>query len=66
MSGKRNGPRLLVALLLAALAIVFALLNRGVAGVNLLIGTVSMPLYLLIVACVAVGAAIGWFLGRRR
>ena len=66
MSGKRNGPRLLVALLLAALAFVFALLNRGVAGVNLLIGTVSMPLYLLIVACVAVGAAIGWFLGRRR
>lgn len=62
----REESRLAAAVVLAALSTAFALLNLGHAKVNYVFGTGHPRMIFVIVACLLVGAAIGWFGARRR
>jgi len=57
--------RLLAVAVLAVLATLFAVLNLGEVKVNLLFGSRRIPLILVIVACLAIGAVFGAVIGRR-
>ena len=51
--------------ILAGLGILFAVLNFDDVKVDLLFGSVTMPLFVVIVGCLLLGGLIGAFLGRR-
>jgi uncharacterized integral membrane protein len=62
----REETRLAVAVVLAGLGTAFALLNLGHAKINYVFGTGHPRIIFVIVACLVLGAAIGWIAGRRR
>jgi len=66
---KRSGreeTRLALAVVLAGLASAFAVLNLGKTKVNYVFGTGHPRLIFILIACIAIGVAIGWIAGRRR
>jgi uncharacterized integral membrane protein len=62
----REESRLAAAVVLAGLGTAFALLNLGHAKINYVFGTGHPRVIFVIVACLLLGAAIGWIAGRRR
>lgn len=57
--------RLLAVAILTAVAVVFAVVNLDEVKVDLLFGSARLPLIVVIVACLAIGALIGAVLARR-
>src|SRR6476469_7420917 len=64
--GKRDQTRRITIIALCLLAGVFALLNLDEVKVNFLVTTTRAPLIIVIVACLAVGLALGLVAGRKR
>jgi uncharacterized integral membrane protein len=62
----REESRLAVVVVLTVLATAFALENLGKTKVNYVFGTGHPRLIFVIVACLAIGVAIGWFGAKRR
>jgi uncharacterized integral membrane protein len=62
----REETRLAVAVVLAGLGTAFALLNLDRTKVNYVFGTGHPRLIFVIIACLLLGAAVGWIAGRRR
>ncbi|WP_455432937.1 lipopolysaccharide assembly protein LapA domain-containing protein [Streptosporangium soli] len=58
-------PRVWLALVLLVLAIVFILQNRQEAAIQLFMIVVTAPLWITLVACVAIGMLIGALMSRR-
>lgn len=67
-AGKRSSrdrARLIAVAILVVLAGLLALFNLDTVKVSLIFASVRMPLIILIVVCLLLGAAIGAFLSRR-
>jgi lipopolysaccharide assembly protein A len=64
--GRRITPRLVIALLTTALAVIFIAQNRDPVGIQLFTITLASPLWLILVVMVALGLLVGFILGRRR
>jgi uncharacterized integral membrane protein len=62
----REETRLAAAVVLVGLVTAFAVLNRDKTKVNYVFGTGHPRQIFIIIFCIAVGVAIGWFAGRRR
>jgi len=62
----REETRLAVAVVLTGLVSAFAVLNLGKTKVNYVFGTGHPRLLFIVVACLAIGVAIGWMAARRR
>ena len=62
----REESRLAAAVVLTGLGTAFALLNLGHAKINYVFGTGHPRIIFVIVACLLLGAAIGWLAARRR
>jgi uncharacterized integral membrane protein len=66
----RTGPRLtgrhVVALVLIGLLVVLAVLNLDDASVDLIVGSVELPLVVLIALAGGIGFLAGWLVFRRR
>lgn len=62
---KRENARRLAIAILAGVALLFAILNFEDVKVDLLFGSVTMPLVIVIAGCLLMGGLIGAFLGRR-
>jgi len=62
----REESRLAVVVVLTVLATAFALENLGKTKINYVFGTGHPRLIFVIVACLAIGVAIGWFGAKRR
>ena len=65
---QRSGvsPRLLAALVLLALLIVFVVQNTGRTKIRFLIPEVTTRLWIALMVAVVVGIMIGWLLSRAR
>lgn len=63
---KKTRARQIGALVLAALGILFAVLNLDEVSVNWIVGTWRTPLIIVIAVSVLIGAGIGFLIGRRR
>jgi uncharacterized integral membrane protein len=63
-SNRDNARRIAIGIL-AAVALLFAVLNFDSVKVNLLFGSVTMPLVIVIAACLLIGGLIGAYVGRR-
>jgi len=63
-SRRENARRIAIAILAAA-ALLFAILNFEDVKVDLLFGSVTMPLVIVIAACLLIGGLIGAYVGRR-
>ncbi|HEV7774454.1 MAG TPA: LapA family protein [Conexibacter sp.] len=63
-SNRDNARRIAIGIL-AAVALLFAVLNFDSVKVNLLFGSVTMPLVIVIAACLLIGGLIGAYAGRR-
>lgn len=61
----RERARLAAVAILVAAAAIFSLVNLDEVKVDLVFGSVTMPLIIVIVGCLLIGAAIGAVLGRR-
>lgn len=61
----RDSARRIAIGILAAVALLFAVLNFDSVKVNLLFGSVTMPLVIVIAACLLIGGLIGAYAGRR-
>lgn len=61
----RDRARLVAVAILSVAAAAFALVNLDEVKVDLIFGSAQMPLIVVIVACLLIGAAIGAFLSRR-
>ena len=64
-AGRERARRIAIGIL-AAVALLFAVLNFDSVKVNLLFGSVTMPLVVVIAACLLIGGLIGAYVGRRR
>ncbi|HKG04117.1 MAG TPA: LapA family protein [Conexibacter sp.] len=62
---KRDNARRIAIGILAAVALLFAVLNFEDVEVDLLFGSVTMPLVIVIAACLLIGGLIGAYVGRR-
>jgi uncharacterized integral membrane protein len=62
----REETRLAAAVVMAGLGTAFALLNLDHAKINYVFGTGHPRMIIVIVACLVLGAAIGWIAGRRQ
>jgi uncharacterized integral membrane protein len=62
----REETRLAVAVVLAGLASAFAVLNFGKTKVNYVFGSGHPRLIFVVIACLAIGIAIGWIAASRR
>jgi uncharacterized integral membrane protein len=62
----REETRLAVAVVLTGLVSAFAVLNLGQTKVNYVFGTGHPRLIFVIIACLAIGVAIGWLGARRK
>jgi uncharacterized integral membrane protein len=65
-AGTRSRNRQVAVLVLAALGILFSVVNLDKVGVNWIVGTWQTPLIVVIAVSILVGASIGFSLGRRR
>lgn len=65
-SGRRISPRQIVALVIAALVVIFIVQNREPVDVRLFTLTVTAALWLLLVIMAGLGVIIGMLLARRR
>jgi uncharacterized integral membrane protein len=63
---RRQQARMIAALTLSGLGVVFAVLNLDEVSVNWIIGTWDTPLIIVIAISVLVGAALGYLAARRR
>lgn len=63
---RKERSRQIAIAILAAVALVFAILNFEDVRVDLLFGTVTMPLVIVIAFCLLIGGLIGSFTARRR
>jgi uncharacterized integral membrane protein len=63
---RRQRARLVVALVLAGIGVLFAALNLDEVDVNWLLGTWSTPLIIVIALSFLLGAGMGVLVGRRR
>jgi uncharacterized integral membrane protein len=63
-SNRERSRRIAIGIL-AAVALLFAVLNFDEVKVHLLFATVTMPLVIVIAACLLIGGLIGAYLGRR-
>lgn len=61
----RDRARLIAVAILVAIAAVFAIANLKQVKVNLIFGSARLPLIIVIVLCLLIGAAIGAVLARR-
>lgn len=52
--------------ILAGVAVLFAVLNFEDVRVDLLFGSVTMPLVIVIAGCLLIGGLIGWYAAGRR
>lgn len=59
-------PKQIVAIVLAALAVIFVLQNRDDASINLLWSTLTMPVWVAFGGLLIVGVLIGLLLANRR
>lgn len=59
-------PRLVIALALAVLVVVFVVQNRNTVSIELFSITTSAPLWLTLTVVALLGTVVGWLLGRRR
>ena len=62
---RRESTRRVAIAILAAVALLFAVLNFDDVKVDLLFGSVTMPLVIVIAACLLIGGLIGAYAGRR-
>jgi uncharacterized integral membrane protein len=62
----REESRLAAAVVMAGLGTAFALLNLDHAKINYVFGTGHPRTIFVIIACLLLGAAIGWIAGRRQ
>lgn len=62
---KRERARLLAVAILSTAAAVFALVNLDEVSVDLIFGSTTMPLIVVIVGSLLIGAAVGAILARR-
>ncbi|HTF51198.1 MAG TPA: LapA family protein [Pseudonocardia sp.] len=62
----RVSPRLIAALVVVALAVLFIAQNRDTVQIHLFAATLTSPLWLLLVVMAGLGALIGFLLARRR
>jgi len=62
---RRDNARRVAIGILAAVALLFAVLNFEDVKVDLLFGSVTMPLVIVIAGCLLIGGLIGAYLGRR-
>jgi uncharacterized integral membrane protein len=60
-----EAARLAAVAILAVLATLFAVVNLDKVRVNLLFGSTDLPLIVVIVGCLAIGAVFGAVLARR-
>jgi uncharacterized integral membrane protein len=65
-SGRRISARQIVALVVAALTVIFILQNRDPVEIRLFTLTVTASLWLLLIIMVGLGVVIGMLLARRR
>jgi uncharacterized integral membrane protein len=63
-AGRDRARRIAIGIL-AAVALLFAVLNFDSVKVDLLFGSVTMPLVIVIAACLLIGGLIGAYVGRR-
>lgn len=63
-SSRERSRRIAIAIL-AGVALLFAILNFEDVKVDLLFGSVTMPLVIVIAGCLLIGGVIGAYLGRR-
>ncbi|PYC77715.1 DUF1049 domain-containing protein [Streptomyces tateyamensis] len=64
--GKAVRVRTIGFVVLAGLAIWFIAANTASTEIHLWIPTVTLPLWLVLAVTLVVGAALGWYLSRRR
>jgi uncharacterized integral membrane protein len=64
-AGRENARRVAIGIL-AAVALLFAVLNFEDVKVDLLFGSVTMPLVIVIAACLLIGGLIGAYAAGRR
>ncbi len=62
----RDNARRIAIGILATVALLFAILNFDSVKVHLLFATVTMPLVIVIAACLLIGGLIGAYAGHRR
>lgn len=62
---RRESARRIAIGILAAAAALFALVNLDDVRVDLVFGSVTMPLIVVIVGCLLIGGLIGAYVGRR-
>ena len=65
VDARRDRARMIAVGILVVIAAVFALANLDEVKVSFLFGSARMPLIIVIVGCLLIGAAIGAFLTRR-
>lgn len=65
-SQRKPSPRMIGALALSALLILFALLNSQTVTIHWIVTTTEVPLIIVIAGCGLIGAAVGWLAARRQ
>jgi uncharacterized integral membrane protein len=65
-ANRKTGAKTIAAALLAALVILFAVLNSQTVRVHFVFTTARVPMIVVIAVCAAIGVAVGWLIGRRR
>jgi uncharacterized integral membrane protein len=63
---RRENARRVAIAILAVVALLFAILNLENVRVDLLFGSVTVPLVVVIAACLLIGGLIGAYAGHRR
>lgn len=62
----RLSPRLVTALVLVVLAVVFIFQNNQPTAIRILVPVVIMPLWVALASMLVIGAVIGYIANRRR
>jgi uncharacterized integral membrane protein len=63
---RRVSPRLIAAMFIVALVVLFIAQNRDTVKIQFFAATLTSPLWLLLVVMAGLGAATGFLLARRR
>lgn len=62
----RVSIKLIINLIIVALLIIFMLVNRNVVEINLIVGTFSIPIFMLILISVVIGWIMKWLVPKFR